>query len=129
MVRRISLECPVTVVTARKILLKFEGVSARGQQLWPLPAPGLQAPSHGRALARAQPWEVGRSRSDINFLSQFTAWALQVASKIDRDLVTLSNGGIASNLSKDLGRSDSFPLSVIGDSANSFGSEEVGMRS
>lgn len=129
MVRRISLECPVTVVTARKILLKFEGVSARGQQLWPLPAPGLQAPSRGRALARAQPWEVGRSRSDINFLSQFTAWALQVASKIDRDLMTLSNGGIASNLSKDLGRNDSFPLSVIGDSANSFGSEEVGMRS
>jgi len=26
-VRRISLECPVTVVTARKILLKFEEVS------------------------------------------------------------------------------------------------------
>ncbi|KAK2530896.1 Sox2 [Columba livia] len=80
-VRRISLECPVTVVTARKILLKFE---------------------------------------------EFTAWTLQVASKIDCDLVTLSNGGIASNLSKDLARNDSFPLSVIGDSTNSCGSKEVG---
>lgn len=52
-----------------------------------------------------------------------------MASKIDCDLLTLSNGGIASNLSKDLARTDSFPLSVIGDSTNSFGSKEVGMRS
>lgn len=72
---------------------------------------------------------MDHSSSDINFLSQFTAWALQVASKIDCDLVTLSNGGIASNLSKDLARNDSFPLSVIGDSTNSLGSKEVGMRS
>ncbi|CAI5775950.1 Hypothetical predicted protein [Podarcis lilfordi] len=71
-VRRISLECPVAVVTARKILQKFE----------------------------------------------------EVASKIDGDLLTLSNVGIASNLRKDLGRSDSFPLSVIGDSTNSLGSKE-----
>ncbi|KQK81090.1 hypothetical protein AAES_85338 [Amazona aestiva] len=56
---------------------------------------------------------------------KFTARTLQVASKIDCDLVTLSNGGIASNLSKDLARNDSFPLSVIGDSTNSFGSKEV----
>ncbi|EOA97635.1 hypothetical protein Anapl_03202 [Anas platyrhynchos] len=48
----------------------------------------------------------------------------KVASKIDCDLVTLSNGGIASTLSKDLARNDSFPLSVIGDSTNSFGSKE-----
>lgn len=80
-------------------------------------------------LTQAEPWEVDHSSSDINFLSQFTAWTLQVASKIDCDLVTLSNGGIASNLSKDLARNDSFPLSVIGDSTNSLGSKEVGMRS
>ncbi|CAM2119349.1 unnamed protein product [Caretta caretta] len=55
---------------------------------------------------------------------EFTAWTLQVVSKIDCDLLTLSNGGIASNLSKDLARNDSFPLSVIGDSTNTFGSKE-----
>ena len=51
------------------------------------------------------------------------AWTLQVASKIDFDPLTLSHGGIASTLSKDLARNDSFPLSVIGDSINSLESK------
>jgi hypothetical protein len=63
---------------------------------------------------------MDHSGSDINFLSQFMAWTLQVASKIDFDPLTLSHRGIASTLSKDLARNDSFPLSVIGDSINSL---------
>ena len=56
------------------------------------------------------------------------AWTLQVASKIDFDPLTLSHGGIASTLSKDLARNDSFPLSVIGDSINSLEGKEGGVR-
>lgn len=55
------------------------------------------------------------------------AWTLQVASKIDFDPLTLSHGGIAFTLSKDLARNDSFPLSVIGDSINSLESKEGGV--
>lgn len=51
------------------------------------------------------------------------AWTLQVASKIYFDPLTLSHGGIASTLRKDLARNDSFPLSVIGDSINSLESK------
>lgn len=43
-VSRISLECLVTVVTARTIQLKFEEVSLRGQQLQPLPVPTSVGP-------------------------------------------------------------------------------------
>lgn len=55
------------------------------------------------------------------------AWALQVASKIDFDPVTLSHRGTASTLSKDLAGNDSFPLSVIGDSINNLESKEGSM--
>lgn len=55
------------------------------------------------------------------------AWTLQVASKIYFDPLTLSHGGIASTLSKDLAGNDSSPLSVIGDSINSLESKEGGV--
>lgn len=45
----------------------------------------------------------------------------QVASKIDYDLLALSNRGIASNLGVGLHRHDSFPLSVIKGSTNRLG--------
>lgn len=50
-----------------------------------------------------------------------------MASKIDFDPLTLSRGGIACTLSTGLARSDSFPLSVIGDRINSLESREGGV--
>ncbi|KAM7331066.1 hypothetical protein ACRRTK_010255 [Alexandromys fortis] len=67
------LEYPVTVVTAKKILLKFEEVSSWGRQLCPLPKPVCDAGPAVGVSGQIRPWEVVYSGSDRNFLSQFMA--------------------------------------------------------
>nr|XP_048285886.1 uncharacterized protein LOC125397505 [Myodes glareolus] len=51
------LEYPVTVVTAKKILLKFEEVSSRGRQLCPLPKPVCDAGPAVGVSGQIRPWE------------------------------------------------------------------------